>query len=503
MTAGPKHYWLTRWLFLRLLGLVYVFAFLCTLNQSLPLIGAHGLLPAQAFLARVSEAMGSGASAFWRVPTLFWLDCSDTTLRCAAWAGLVLSIALLLGWGSTVVVTILWALYMSFVHVGQIFYGYGWETLLLETSVLAMFLCPLVKGRAFDPASPPPTPVVWMLRWLAFRMMFGAGLIKIRGDQCWRDFTCMLYHYQTQPIPNPMSPWLHHLPPWFHTGEVVFNHFVELIVPWFVFGPRPLRHAAGVFLVLFQVLLIVSGNLSFLNWLTITVCIACFDDGLLARVLPRRLRERVPAEAPEWDASRPRFVAVVVLGIVVGLLSLNPIANMLSPGQAMNASFDPFDLVNTYGAFGTVGRERPEIVIEGTDDPPDSPTARWRPYEFPCKPGELMRRPCITSPYHRRLDWQMWFAAMSQAEDEPWFIHMIAKLLQGDRPLLTLFASVPFPDHPPRAVRALLYRYEFVPPGDRSGAWWRRTLLGVYVPPLTADDPRLVAYLHLFGWPER
>ena len=499
MSPPGSTYWLTRFVFLRLLGVVYLFAFLCTLNQSIPLIGGDGLLPAPAFLDAVAASAGSRAAAFWAVPTVFWLDCSDGALRAGAWAGVALSLLVCAGFANVPVMAALWALYMSYVHVGQLFYGYGWEMLLLETGFLAIFLSPLLDPRPFPRGTPPPTPVVWLLRWLTFRLMLGAGLIKIRGDQCWRDLTCMLYHYETQPIPNPLSPWLHHLPAWFHSLEVVFNHVVELVLPWLVFGPRRLRHAAGVGLVLFQVLLIASGNLSFLNWLTLTVCIACFDDSLLRRFVPRAFATRLAGTGPDWDASRPRFVAVALLVLVVAVLSLNPVANMLSSRQAMNASFDPFGLVNTYGAFGTVGRERPEIVIEGTDGD-GSAGSEWRAYELPCKPGDVRRRPCVTSPYHRRLDWQMWFAAMSSAPRDPWFLHLVAKLLQGDHAVLGLFSGVPFPAHPPRYVRALLYRYEFPPPGDRSGAWWRRTLVSEYLRPMAADDPALREYLDAFGW---
>jgi hypothetical protein len=492
-------YWLTRFVFLRLLGLVYLFAFLCALHQGLPLIGEHGLLPAQAFLGRVSARFGSPAASAWAVPTLFWAGCSDAALTGVAWAGVFLSLVVVAGFANAPVLAALWVLYMSYVHVGQLFYGYGWEFLLLEAGFLAIFLCPAYRLEPFPRGTPTPVPVVWLLRWLAFRLMLGAGLIKLRGDSCWHDLTCMLYHYETQPIPNPLSRWLHHLPAGFHAAEVLFNHVVELAVPWTVFGPRRIRHLGGLLLVLFQVLLILGGNLSFLNWLTIAVCVACFDDSLLGRLAPAGLAARARTLSAEWAASRARFAVTVLLVALVGILSLNPVANMLSPRQAMNASFDPLDLVNTYGAFGSVGRERPEIVLEGTDDDPSSPDARWQAYELPCKPGDLRRRPCVTSPYHRRLDWQMWFAAMSTAEEEPWLIHLVSQLLRGDRATLGLFSSVPFPDRPPRYVRAVLYRYEFTPPGDES-AWWRRTLLGEYLGPLSADDPGLRRYLEAHGW---
>jgi hypothetical protein len=361
--------------------------------------------------------------------------------------------------------------------------------LLLETGFLAIFLAPLWRPQPFPEKTPPPRVVFWLLRWLAFRLMFGAGLIKLRGDPCWRDLSCLLYHYETQPLPNPLSFYLHQLPRWFHQGEVLFNHFVELVVPWMVFGPAACRNLAGVLLVLFQVLLILSGNLSFLNWLTIAVCVACFDDAFLARFLPRAWSTRtrtLPAEG-----SPARRAAVYALTAVVAVLSLNPVANMLSPGQLMNASFDPFDLVNTYGAFGSILRERREIVLQGTADEEPSDQARWLDYEFKCKPGDVERRPCVVSPYHHRVDWQMWFAAMSGPSEQPWLLFLVAKLLEGDPKTLGLLAKGPFRDRPPRYIRARLYRYEFARPGARGGAWWRRTLMGEYLPPLSREDLRL------------
>src|SRR5207249_4521520 len=254
---------------------------------------------------------------------------------------------------------------------------------------------------------PPPTPVVWCLRWLVFRIMLGAGLIKLRGDPCWLNFTCVYYHYETQPLPNPLSWRLHFMPHWFHQLGVLFNHLAELAAPWFAFGPRAARHAAGTVLL---------------------------------------------------------------------------------------------DLLNTYGAFGTVGRERREIVFEGTRDEVLGDQTRWLPYEFKCKPGDPERRPCIIAPYQYRIDWQIWFAAMSTADRYPWTLHLMWKLLHNDPGALSLLATNPFPDAPPRWIRARLYRYEFVPPGDPTGAWWKRTALGAWISPLSADDPRLRRFLAMYGW---
>jgi hypothetical protein len=497
--AMPQRtYVLTRFAILRLLALVYSVAFLILVNQLQPLIGADGLLPATRFLAEVHAAVGSTGDAALALPTLFWLDCSDTTLLAAAWLGLALSLLALLGATNALLQLALWILYLSFVQIGQLFYGYGWETQLLETGFLAIFLCPVRGVRPFAGASP-PLIVIWLFRWLIIRIMLGAAAIKLRGDPCWRDLTCLVYHYETQPIPNPLSWWLNAQPRWFHMAGVAFNHFVELIAPFLVLGPRRLRIAAGCFFVAFQVILILSGNLSFLNWLTIVPALACFDDASLAWLLPSRRRARILDGAAARRPSPLHQGAAAVLAAVVALLSINVVANLLSPRQAMNRSYDRLHLVNTYGAFGTVGRERYEVILEGTSDDHIGPDTRWREYQFPCKPGDVSRRPCVISPYHYRADWQMWFAAMSQANREPWLIHLVDKLLRGDPVVKRLLAVDPFPGEPPRFIRAQLYRYEFTRPGDGSRDWWRRTLIRPYLPPIGRDDPEIAAYLRRVG----
>jgi hypothetical protein len=496
--VSDRSYWLTRFLFLRLLGLVYAVAFLVVVNQWQPLLGSHGLLPAASFLDRIAVSHGRDAATFFQLPTLFWFDASDTMFRVCGLVGLGLSLTVLAGFANVPVLAALWLLYMSFVHAGQIFYGYGWETMLLETGFLAIFLAPLGRLDPFPRRTPPPTVVVVLLRWLTFRLMLGAGLIKLRGDSCWRDLTCLVFHYETQPNPNPISWYFHQLPVWFHQIEVLFNHLVELVAPFFVFGPRRARHVAGGLIVLFQALLIVSGNLSFLNWLTITVALACFDDGLLSRFVPARSRTWIAERTEKAQETKVRGIVVYALAVVVALLSLNPILNLVSPTQRMNTSYDPFDLVNSYGAFGSIGRERFEIVLQGTDDAEPTDEASWVEYDFRCKPGDVLRRPCWISPYHYRLDWQMWFQAMPGATAEPWFVHLVAKLLQGDAPTRRLLALGPFQDRPPRWIRAAYYRYQFTRPGEAG--WWRRTYTGDFLPPLSADSPELADYLTRHGW---
>jgi len=312
--------------------------------------------------------------------------------------------------------------------------------------------------------------------WVLFRTMFGAGMIKVRADPCWRDLTCLFYHYETQPLPNPLSWYLHHAPRWFHKAGVLFNHFTELIVPWFYFAPAPLCYWAGAITILFQITLILSGNLSWLNYITIVLCIACFDDHFLARLLS--VPHSLPAHLTVLHTIVVSFVAAIVLA-----LGWRPARNLFSRRQLMNASFEPLHLVNTYGAFGAVTRERLEVVIEGTDAEFADVSAEWREYEFKGKPGDVNRPPCIVSPYHWKLDWQMWFAAMSPPDLHPWFFALVQRLLEGEQKILRLFAHSPFPDAPPKFIRAGWYRYQFTKPGER--AWWMRTYVAEYLPPMT------------------
>jgi len=492
---APARYQLTRFVFLRFLGLIYFVAFLALAKQWRPLLGSDGLLPAADFLARVRAQFDSTPAAFWRLPSLFWLHASDAWLAALAWLGVGLSFALLAGFGNAPLLGILWALYLSFVHVGQIFYGYGWESLLCETGFLAIFLVPALPLKPFSGSV--PWPVVVLLRWLTFRVMFGAGLIKLRGDSCWTDLSCLAYHYETQPLPNPLSAAFHRLPEHVHQFGVLFNHFAELVAPFGVFGPKRVRYAAGAVIIVFQLCLIVSGNLSFLNWLTITIAWSCFDDAAFARLVPKRLESRFQVR-PE-PLGRARRIVTGGLVALVAVLSLNPIVNLLSPRQAMNAAFDPFDLVNTYGAFGSINRVRHEVILEGTADDALGPSPHWVEYELPCKPGDPKRRPCVVSPYQYKLDWQLWFAAFSSAGDEPWLLHLVAKLLRGDHVVDSLFAVQPFRNRPPRYVRALFYRYRFAP-RELEGVYWQRELVAEYLRPVALGDAELDAYLSAHGF---
>jgi hypothetical protein len=370
-----------------------------------------------------------------------------------------------------------------------------------------------------------------------FRIMLGAGLIKLRGDACWTELTCLDYHFETQPIPNPLSPLFHDLPHGVLAFGVGFNHAVELIAPFFVFGPRRLRLIAGLLMLGFQGVLILSGNLAFLNWLTVVPILACFDDDAILRVLPRRLREWVRARLPAAIARDnlwlsiaigvsiiplaiwPPVFFVLVLGatglaiakrvdwhqLVIGVFAALVIVkswpvldNLTGKRQAMNRSFDALALVNTYGAFGSVGDKRYEIVIEGTlSDDPD--TGEWRAYELPCKPGDVTRRPCILGPYHRRLDWLIWFSAMYEAPRDPWIVHLAWKLLDGDKTIRELMID-PFDGTPPKWVRIRRFLYHLQP--YSADTWWTRELVDdAWLQPINKESEGFAEVLARYRWP--
>ena len=464
-------YWYSRFLFERALAALYLVAFAVAANQFVPLLGERGLLPVSRFTQLVP---------FRSSPSLFFLSPTDTAFRAGAWLGIGLAVLTLTSWPqqrgsivSAVVWALLWVLYLSFVNVGQTFYSFGWETLLLEAGFLAIFL-----GGWSTTAS---MWLVWMYRWLLFRIMFGAGLIKIRGDACWRDLTCLNYYFETQPIPNALSWYFHWLPEGVHKAGVAINHVVELIVPFGYFAPQPISGIAALLTIGFQGVLIVSGNLSWLNWLTLVLCIPALDDRFLSW-LPL-------SPPPLHEAALVHRGAMYALAAVVAVLSVAPTLNMLSASQVMNTSFEPLHLVNTYGAFGTITRTRYEIVIEGTDEPRVTPDTAWRAYEFKGKPGDPARGGPQIAPYHLRLDWLMWFEAFSPRPQDEWFIALLQQLLRGDAATLALLKTNPFPDRAPRFLRARYYRYWFTTADERrqTGRWWNRELVNEYVRPITIE----------------
>ncbi len=465
-------YWLGRLLFLRVLGLVYLVAFVSALNQFPALAGERGLLPARRYLC---------AAGFRRAPSLFHLRSSDRFARTLAIVGSLLAAAVVAGGVERLplpatmgVWAALWAIYLSFVNAGQIFFGFVWETLLLEAGFLAIFM-----GNA---RTVPLLPAILLVRWLLFRLEVGAGLIKVRNDTAWRDLTALTYHHETQPIPNRFSPWFHRLPKRVHKVEVAGNHLAQLVLPFALFLPQPWASVAAGAIVLTQLWLMASGNFAWLNLLTIALATTAFGDGVLGRVLP--IHHPAATHPPLWFTAAVLAVAATMIA-----LSWRPLRNMASRDQVMNASYNRLHIGNTYGLFGHVTRDRLEVVIEGTDDGDPGPGATWKAYEFKAKPGDVARPTRQVAPYHLRLDWVMWFAALSPLYAQNWFLVLVYKLLTDDRTVLRLLGTNPFPDRAPTYVRALLYRYRFTTPDERaaSGAWWQRELLGEYLSPVRLE----------------
>jgi len=533
---GPQGtFFLGRFWFLRLLGLVYLVAFGGMLRDGVALIGEDGLLPATVWMADALESLGGPWEATQRAPSLFWwTGFSDGGLVAVCLLGVVLSLVVLAGFANVPMLLALWALYFSVVTVGQRWFHFGWESQLLETTLLACTLAPLWDGRPWR-GRPSRLGVVlgW---WLSARIMLGAGLIKLRGGECWRELTCLNWHFETQPVPGPLSRLMHGLPTEALAGGVLANHAVELLAPVLIWGPRRLRHAAGLAMVAFQGVLILSGNLSFLNWLTLVPLLLLFDDeagvwGRMRRWVPGGAARA--AEVPRGGAMagadgpapvRAHTAAIWLYAAVVAWASVPVVVNLLSNEQSMNRSFGALRVVNTYGAFGSVGERRFEIVIEGTAD--EDAVGGWREFAFRAKPGAVDHRPPWITPWHHRLDWLAWFAGLEAARGrglrrEAWVAHLAWKLLEGDDGARALMAPGcaagqtghcnPFPDAPPRWVRVRLFEYAFADvartqPDDLGdwevGRWWRRRERGLVFPPLSLESEELREFLRGRGWLE-
>ncbi|WP_189297352.1 lipase maturation factor family protein [Streptomyces albospinus] len=457
--------WLGRLVFQRMLAALYLVAFVAAARQFRALLGARGMLPIPDFVARVPFRVS---------PSVFQLHYSDGFFAAWVWGGAVLAAGVAAGaadavplWAAMVMWAVLWAMYLSVVNVGQTWYGFGWETLLLEAGALAVFL-----GNA-DTA--PPVLIMWLLRWLLFRVEFGAGLIKMRGDRCWRDLTCLYYHHETQPMPGPLSWFFHRLPKPLHRVETGANHVAQLVLPVLLFTPQPVAGWAALGMAATQLWLVLSGNFAWLNWVTIALALS--------------------AAAPLWagpppsPGAPPVWFEVLVVAAAAGVIGLSyrPARNLLAREQLMNTSYEPLHLVNSYGAFGSITRVRREIVVEGTEDAVSGPDTVWKAYEFHGKPGEPSHLPRQFAPYHLRLDWLMWFAALSPAYARSWFLPFVARLLENDRDTLRLLRGNPFPDLPPARVRARVFRYRFTTWRElrESGEWWHRTAEREFLAPVS------------------
>lgn len=470
-----------RYFFLRTLALIYLAAFWSLNSQIMGLAGHNGIVPATQSMSNVrayADQQKLGASRYFLEPTLCWISASDRFLRGLCIAGMAASVLLLFGVASPVCLAALWLLYISLTTVCGVFLQFQWDNLLLEAGLLAIFLGPFNLFSRPARERNPSLIIVWLLRWLVFRLMFQSGCVKLlSGDPLWRNLTALSVHYETQPLPTWIGWYAHQLPMWAQKSSCALMFFVELVVPFLIFAPRWVRIWAVPPLVGLQLLIMLTGNYCFFNWLTLALCLFLVDDPILRRPLPTAppLSERLLLV---------RNVAFGVVAGVIALLSLLPLMSMFGfrswprPLIAIYRSAAPFRSVNSYGLFAVMTPSRPEIFVEGSND-----GKTWAAYEFKYKPEELDRRPRFVAPHQPRLDWQMWFAALGDYRSNPWFVNFCIRLLQGRPEVLALLEKNPFPESPPRYIRAIVYDYRFTKFGTRD--WWRREFKGEYLPPIS------------------
>lgn len=485
-------YDLTSWIFLRALGAVYLVAFLSLWTQISGLIGHNGILPADQFMADMQKqcaAQGIGPERFHLLPTFCWFNASDSFLHYQCAAGVVISALVILSVAPAPCLAVLWLLYLSLATVSRDFLGFQWDNLLLEAGFLAIFLAPLQLLPKLSRMPPPSRVAVWLLRLLLFKLMFSSGCVKLAsGDPNWRNLTALTFHYQTQPLPTWIGWYAQHLPLWWQKLSCLTMLAFELGAPFLIFGPRRVRFAGCAALAGLQVLIFLTGNYTFFNLLTLTLCLLLLDDGLLQMVLPRSCRamETRSDARPghRWPATVTLPVAVVMLLVsslqVVSLFG--PPSGLWLPAEFLDAQLAPLRTVNSYGLFAVMTTRRNEITVEGSDD-----GTNWLAYEFKYKPGDLQRRPGFIAPFQPRLDWQMWFAALGDYRQNKWFVDFCGRLLQGSPEVLALLKGNPFPKKPPQYVRAELYEYRFTTPAElrATGAWWRREPVGEYLPAIS------------------
>ncbi len=494
----PPHL-LTRWIFLRALGIIYLIAFVSLWTQVGGLIGHDGILPADRFITAVRQqcdAQGIGVERYHLLPTLCWCDASDNSLSFQCAAGSILAVLLIVGIAPIPCLVLLWLFYLSLATVGREFLGFQWDNLLLEAGFLAIFFAPFQLWPRPSREAGPSRLVFWLLRLLLFKLMFSSGCVKLlSGDPTWRNLTALTFHYQTQPLPTWIAWYASQLPLWFQKASCFAMFCIELGAPFLIFTPRRLRFCGGAAIAFLQVLILLTGNYTFFNLLTLALCLLLLDDFALAKFIPHRLCHALilSSQPSTLNPPRrcPRFIAVPLAGLVI-VLSLFQMSLLFGarpgwrfPVAAVDGWLAPFRSFNGYGLFAVMTTDRREIIVEGSND-----GVNWLPYEFKYKPGDVNRRPAFVAPHQPRLDWQMWFAALGNYQQNPWFVNFCERLLQGSPEVLALLDKNPFPNHPPHFIQAEFYDYRFTNLAERraTGAWWKRELIGEYLPPISLRE---------------
>ena len=522
----PTYVWARRW-FLRTLGAIYLIAFISFWVQADGLVGSNGMSPVNQFLPAVRGQVGP--DAYGLLPTLCWFNSSDAFLHFLCGSGVVCSLLLIFGIAPAVLLVALFVLYLSLTIAGQVFFNFQWDVLLLETGFLSIFFAPWrlwprelslrpqssgvppsgsprrvnAELRAASTTSSPVSQTgLFLLKLLLFKLMLMSGVVKLTsGDDSWWNLTALDYHYWSQPLPTVFGWWADKSPEWFKHFSVAFCLVVEIIVPFFIWAPRRLRLIAAGLLIFLQLAIAITGNYCFFNLLTIALCLLLIDDSVAASLRRGAMRHRVANTATQRrDYTRravtERLPIYGAIGVIIVTLPINawlifsafkPLSRPPRALANLYESLGAFRIVNGYGLFRVMTKDRCEIVLEGSADGID-----WLPYEFKWKPGDVKRAPGWCAPHQPRLDWQMWFAALGSPRENPWFVALIYRLLQGSHEVNSLLANNPFPDKPPRYIRAMFYRYRFTTVDElrQTGAWWKREELREYLPTLSLEQFR-------------
>lgn len=482
-----ENYSIISWLFLRFLGIIYLIAFISLGVQVLGLIGENGIIPAYFFLQSLREQIGE--SSLWVFPTLCWFNSSDNFLLFLCYGGAILSVLLVIGFYPALILVLLWIFYLSLTTACQVFLSFQWDILLLETGFLAIFFAPV--NSLFKPVNSfvPSNLILWLFRWLLFRLMFSSGVVKLlSGDEAWHSLTALNYHYLTQPLPNLFSYYFHALPEITQKLSTFIMFIIELVVPFLFFFKRQFRFFATIVTILFQILIMITGNYCFFNLLTIALCLLLFDDSIFIKLFKiQNLQAKKIIYWHKWIVVSVSSVVIVFSSVLV-LQMLGVYNEAFVPIMKIYRNLSSYHIVNNYGLFAVMTTKRPEIIVEGSND-----GRNWYEYEFKYKPGDISKPPKFVAPHQPRLDWQMWFAALGSCEDNSWFINFCLRLLQDSKEVINLIKDNPFPKSPPKYIRTLVYDYNFADfkTKKRKGHWWKRKLKGNYCPVFSLQHNRI------------
>jgi hypothetical protein len=498
-----------RWLFLRALGLIYFSAFFSLIFQIWGLIGPQGILPANQYLQTVARALGH-VRGLWFAPTVLWLSSGPHMLTALCWVGMAASLLLVLNVWPRAVLVICFVCFLSFVSAAQDFSSYQSDGMLLEAGFIAFFFAPPGFRPGFGVASPPSRASLFLLQWEWFRIYFESGLAKLLGgDPEWRNYTAMDEYYQNGPLPTWIGWYAQHLPHWFHAASVFATLALELGLVWMLFLPRRWRIVCFFIVTPWELGVILTANYAFLNYLVLALGILLVDDRFLLQFFPERWKksfvgslEQKPPQVPSTDGLRRGFkVAKLALtGVLLTWIFYATTAEMIwmfarvplptAPVEAL----EPFRIANRYGLFGVMTRGRYEIEFQGSED-----GQNWVPYPFRYKPQDVNKPPGIYAPYQPRFDWNLWFASLGSWQDYPIVLRTEVQLLSNNKNLLNLFANNPFPQSPPKEVRAVLWQYWFTSLAEKraTGLWWRRQFLGLYAPTVEREPDGTIRVVEL------